>query len=370
MTLLLKIVIIYLLKLTKFKRGLYMKEIYDKLNNYLNDICNYLDKEHPFLLENIDKICKLNDAFLRFLESYSLDNKTIQNNLTYEDVYYLAREIIEKIDKNYLESFDNLIQSGELDFSYENDYNDSECVSMYKNDKVVKQIININREFNYNDVRLLVHEFIHYTNGKKQSINRNYFGEFLSIYFEFYAIDYLLKKGINKEEIDYLHRIKNVKRHSTIFYQYEIILLAYTKFGNLDDNTVTLLQKYFLNIKKEVFEKECTTLYKNLCIAEEKNKDRIKENPNEAGCTLAEEFMSYNYKYILGTFLAVYAHKYSDFNDIVNLNNHINELNDKTVYDICSSIGINLDDEDFSQKLFDSIDEYINTKQMDHKKGI
>ena len=62
----------------------------------------------------------------------------------------------------------------------------------------VKQIININREFNYNDVRLLVHEFIHYTNGKHISPNRHYFTEFLSIYFEFYTIDYLLKKGINK----------------------------------------------------------------------------------------------------------------------------------------------------------------------------
>lgn len=371
MTLYLKIAIIYPSKLMKIlKEGYMMKEIYDKLNYYLNDICNYLENEHSFLLEEIDRIRKLNDAFLRFLENYSLDNKTIQNNLTYEDVYYLAREIIGNIDKNYLESFDNLIQSGELDFSYENDYGDSQCVSMYKNGKVVKQIININRKFNYSDVRILVHEFIHYTNGQKQSINRNYFGEFLSIYFEFYAIDYLLKKGINKDEIDYLYRIKNVKRHSTIFYQYEIILLAYTKFGNLDDNTVTLLQKYFLNIKKEVFEKKCTTLYKNLCIAERKNKDRIKENPNELGCALAEEFMSYNYKYILGTFLAVYAHKYSDFNDIVNLNNHIHEFNDKTVYDICYGIGIDLNAEDFSQKLFDSMDEYIYINQSNHQKRI
>ncbi len=209
-----------------------------------------------------------------------------------------------------------------------------------------------------------------YTNGKKLSINRNYFGEFLSIYFEFYAIDYLLKKGISKEEIDYLRRIKNAEQHSTLFYQYEIILLAYTKFGNLDDNTVTLLQEYFFNMKREVFEEECTTLYKILCIVEEKNKDRIKENPNELGCALANEFMAYNYKYILGTFLAVYAHKYSDFNDIVNLNNHINEFNDKTVYDICSDIGIDLNDENFFQKLFNSMDEYIYTKQMDPKKGI
>lgn len=345
-----------------------MKEIYKKLNYYLNDICNYLEKEHPFLLENIDKISMLNDAFVQFLENYSLDNKTIQNNLTYEEVYYLTREIIENIDKNYLESFDNLIQSGELDFSYEDAYQDSECISMYKNGKVIKQIININREFNYNDVRLLVHEFIHYTNGKGQLTNRKFFSEFLSIYFEFYAIDYLLKKGINQEEIDYLYRIKSTKRNSTIFFQYEIILLAYTKFGNLDDNTITLLQEYFLNIKKEVFEKECIILYKNLCVAEEKNRDKIKENPNEFGCILAEEFIAFDYAYILGTFLAVYAHKYSNFNDIVNLNNHINEFNDKTIFDICLCIGIDLNDEDFSQNLFNSMNEYINTKQISNKK--
>lgn len=347
-----------------------MKEIYDRLNHYLNDICKYLEKENSFLLENISNIWKLNDGFLKFIENYDLDTKTIKNNLTYEDVYYLAREIIENIDKDYLESFDRLIQSGELDFSYEFAYNDSECISMYKDGKAVKQIININREFNYNDVRLLIHEFIHYTNGKKKSINRNYLTEFLSIYFEFYATDYLLKKKINKEEIDYLYRIKNVKAHSTIFFQYEIVILAYAKFGNLDENTIVLLKQFFLNIKREVFENECTTLYKNLCIIEEKNKDRIKENPDEFGSILSEKFIAYNYKYILGTFLAVYAYKHCNFNDIVYLNNHISEFDEKSVFDICLSIGINLNDKNFSKELFSSIEEYIHDKKMDFKKGI
>lgn len=344
-----------------------MQEIYDKLNYYLNEICNYLEKENSFLLENINGICKLNDSFLKFIENYSLDNKDIENNLTYEDVYYLAREIVEHIDKDYLESFDNLIQSGELDFSYENAYSDSNCAGMYKNGLAVRKLININREFNYNDVRLLIHEFIHYTNIQNDSINQKYLTEFLSIYFEFYTIDYLLKKGINKEEIDYLYRIKNVKRHSIVLFQYETILLAYTKFGNLDENTISLLQKYFLNIKKEVFEKECTTLYKNLCIAEEKNKERIKENPKKLGCVLAEEFIAYNYKYILGTFLAIYAYKYSNFSEIVSLNNHINEIDDKSIFDICLNIGIDLRDEMFPQKLFAAISEYINSKQNDYK---
>lgn len=174
-----------------------MKDIYKKLNYYLNEICIYLEKENLFLLDNIYSISILNDNFLRKIANYSLDNETILNNLTFEDVYFLAREIIEHIDRSYLQDFDNLIESGELDFSYQKDYEVSECISMYKKGNCVKQLININREFNYNDVRVLVHEFIHYTNGKKYSMNRNYLTEFLSIYFEFYAIDYLLKKGIN-----------------------------------------------------------------------------------------------------------------------------------------------------------------------------
>lgn len=344
-----------------------MKNIYNKLNKYLNDICNYLEKENSFLLQNIQNICILNDTFLEYINNYSLDNKTVQNNLTFEDVYYLAREIVEHIDSKYLENYDNLIQSGELDFNYENYYDDSECTFIYKNGEYNKTIININRKFNYDDVRTLVHEFIHYTNGKNFSINRDNFSEFLSIYFEFYAIDYLFKKKeINKEEIDYLYRIKSTKSHSIIFYQYEIVLLAYAKFGDLNDNTVTLLQQYFLNIKKEVFERECTTLYKNLCIAEEENKEIIKGNPNMLGCVLSNEF--YNYKYILGTLLAFYASKYSNFNDIVYLNNHITEYDDKSFYDICLNIGIDLNDENFQEKLFSAIDEYINDKQSNYKK--
>lgn len=344
-----------------------MKEIYDKLNNYLNDICNYLDEEYPFLLEHIETIRKLNDAFLILLRNYSLDNGTIKNKLTYEDVYNLAREIIKSIDEDYLESFDNLIQSGELDFSYENAYYDSSCVSVYKNGELVKHFININREFNYNDVIMLVHEFIHYISKKKDTKNINSLEEFLAIYFELYALDYLIEKGINKEEIDYFARIKVLTNKSSGFSWYELVLLAYIKFGNIDDSTVDLLKQYFLKIEKKDFEKECRILYRNLCKALEEDKEVIEEYPESIGWVLSEAFIVSDYKYILGTFLAIYAHKYSNFSDVVNLNNHITEYDNESIADICLKIGIDLADEDLPKKLLDSIEEYINSKQIEHK---
>ena len=49
-----------------------------------------------------------------------------------------------------------------------------------------------------------------------------------------------------------------------------------------------MIKLAFIKFLKE----ECTILYKTLNIILEKNKDIIKENPNELGCILAEEFMS------------------------------------------------------------------------------
>lgn len=346
-----------------------MEEIYKKLNYYLNEICKYLKKENVFLLDNIRKISIDNDKCLYFLENYNLDNKTIQNHLTFEDVYNLTREIIATIDDSYLEDFDKLIESGKLDFNYESEYHDSSCITEYENGEAIKQIININREFNYNDVFTLIHEFIHYTNGKKKSKNRNYFTEFLSIYFELYAIEYLLKKGVSKEEIDYLDRIKITEKRSNSLYEYEIILVAYIELGSFDENTLLLLQQYVVKIDKELFEKKVNTIYKRLSKIEMQNEAVIKENPDLLGEILSQEFIERDYKYILGTLLAFYALKYCNFTDIVNLNNQINELNDKNVIEICSQIGINLNDKNFLQNVFASIDEYIVSKEISHKKG-
>ena len=78
-----------------------MDEIYNKLNDYLNEICKYLEVQDSFLLENIHILAGLNDKMLKVLNNYNFDNKVITNKLTFEDVFYLAREIIEQIDASY-----------------------------------------------------------------------------------------------------------------------------------------------------------------------------------------------------------------------------------------------------------------------------
>ena len=46
----------------------------------------------------------------------NLNHKFHENNLTFEDIFNIARNEIEKINPNYLEKFDELIYSGRLDF--------------------------------------------------------------------------------------------------------------------------------------------------------------------------------------------------------------------------------------------------------------
>lgn len=333
---------------------------YQILNNYLNEICLYLEENDQFLLEYIDKLYILNDFFADKLFDYKLNNQTRSNKITFMDVFNLAREVISNIDINYLEQYDNLIKKGELDFSYHNDYQDSECI-IYHGHSFIRKLININREFNYNDICTLVHEFIHYIHGDNDTNNEYYLAEFLAIYFELYSLDYLIDQGINKEEIDYLYRIKEAKKSSIIFYKYELILLAYIKFGNISSETYQLLQEFYHTSTKESFLAECQLFYKNLNIIIDNNQDLLDINPNLLGYVLCREFISYNYRYVLGTILAIYAHKYCDFNDIVNLNNSIGNTN-KNVSEILLSIGIDINSKDFLNNVLEALDDYLNKK--------
>lgn len=336
-----------------------MQNIYNKLNDYLNDICVYLQEKNSILLDNIYTMILWNDTFLEIIEKYHFNTPTTENHMTYEDVFLIAREIIATVSKSYLKKFDNLIPSGELDFSYDQSYAESHCQITYEQNQI-NQLININREFNYNDVTTLIHEFIHYTNTNIKEISniQNYLEEFLSIYFELYSVEYLTKKGILKSE-DFT-RIQITKKHASMFCGYEIPLLAFIYFGSINNDTPSLLHQYFPELEIAHFEKECTNLYTKLNLLEQKYQTEIAQNPNLRGHFLSKEFIAKNYKYVLGALLAIYALKYSKLEDIVSLNNHIQEYNLMNVSDILKNIGIDITKSNFNYELFQTLKEYLS----------
>ena len=84
------------------------KEDYKRLNDYLNDTFIYLSGYDRFFIQNMQSIFILNNMLYGKLKDIDLEHKFYKNNLTFEDVFELARNEIEKINSNYLENFDKL----------------------------------------------------------------------------------------------------------------------------------------------------------------------------------------------------------------------------------------------------------------------
>lgn len=343
------------------------EEEYKELNYYLNEACLYLKTQDVFFLNNISNICYINDQLNSFFKDYNFQSEFKENHLTYQDVYNLAREIIESINSDYLEDFDKLIENGQLDFGYEGEYEDSVFVHEQK-DSNIYNYINIKREFNYSDVGSLVHEFIHYTNGKNNNtIKRRILTEFLSIYYENYAIDYLIDKGIPKEEIDYTIRLKSTCARTYNFYNYESPFICFIEFGEVSDKSYEMLKEYYYPIEKNNFNKECYLLLRYF---QNKEKEYMKELLPKEKVDQIELRKSYGIdyslhcRYVFGTMLAFYARKNCKKEDILYLNEHLN-TEDEDIVDCLEKVGIYVN-EDFLNIAFDSIIDYI--KDYDIKK--
>ncbi len=342
-------------------------EKYKELNIYLNDIALYLQTNDFFFTNNIINICEANDDFYQHFYEFDFEKNYEENHLTFEEVFFLAREILESINPDYLPLFDKLIQTGELDFDYDSELDDSYFT--HTDDGInVHNFIDINREFNYTDVCSLIHEFFHYLNGRgKTTINRHLLTEFISIYFENYAIDYLIKKGIPKTEIDYTMRLYSTFERAANFYYVETPLICYFTFGSIDDNSFDMLKKHIIALKKDVFDQECNNLL-NYFHRKEKYLEMNELEYDEE--YLPEEFgldFSKNYRYFIGTLMAFYARSNCQMADILYLNEHVNDDDTIDLVDFLGKAYIDLNDDTFLDKAFKSIEQYINDYHISKK---
>ena len=336
---------------------------YKELNKYINDVLMILLKQDSFLITNIEEISRLNDTFLDFMDNYELKENYKENHLTFNDIYLLAREIIESIDKKYLTLYDGLIESGSLEFMY--DYCTPMGSSFRKitNDNQTFNLIDIKIQYNYIDVVTLIHEFFHYTNHleEKESINRYLLTEFISIYFEMYAKDYLLEKGISLEEINFNDRLISTVRHSKELNTYELLILAYDRFGSINEKTVNDLNSYICSVSKEDFEEDCKNALDYFKKIENKYKNSLNQEKNYNDEELGFNYSfiaTLNYRYVLGTLLAIYARKNSTMDKMIYLNDTITN-NTGDFLDILDEIDIDLNKPEFNDELMNYLEEYV-----------
>lgn len=356
------------------------KEDYKRLNDYLNDTFIYLSGHDGFFIQNMHMIFSLNSILYENLKGIDLRHNFHKNNLTYEDVFNLARNEIEKINPNYLEDFDKLIDSGRLEFflheqnmiikeniNYENlseienneeeIRNDSRCC--YTEDDY---FIDISRKYNYEDVLVLIHEFIHSTNSSNDMGEYRYIlTEFFSIYFEMLSQNELLENGINPSELDIFDRIKSAGMISKKIVEYDLAFMAYNLFGNVKEESYEDLEKYHIvSSTKEDFENTCINLlqyfdYQKIVYNNE-NKEFNLYNYRKH----ISRMFSSGYRYLYGTLFACHLLENGNKDKIVWLNDHINdeEIKNMDLTNVLKIIGIDLTDENINKKLVDGAQNY------------
>ena len=356
------------------------EEDYKKLNDYLNDTFIYLSGYDRFFIQNMQSIFILNNMLYGKLKDIDLEHKFHENNLTFEDVYELARNEIEKINPNYLKEFDKLINSGRLElFKQEENINIKE-VDYYeklsevenneeeiRNDSVCSYnngdyFIDLARTYNYNDVLTLIHEFIHSTNSSKNMGEYRYIlTEFFSIYFEMLSQKELLENGINSSELDIFDRIKNTGMISKKIVEYDLAFMAYNLFGNVKEDSYEDLEKYHIvSSTKEEFESVCINLLKYFDYQKVKyNNENKKFNLYDYRKCISSLFSS-GYRYLYGTLFSCYLLENGNKDKIVWLNDHINDekIKNMNLIDVLKMIGIDLTDENIDEKLVDSAQNY------------
>ncbi len=335
---------------------------YQELNDYLSDIWQYLYDKDWVLLNNIEVIARFNAAFRSVIKDYDLKRDYKQNHITFNEVYLLAREIIETINPKYLEDYDNLLSSGELDFDYENELRDSRSMHIFTAGKSF-DLIDIKRDFNYEDVVTLIHEYIHYTNGKinEDLENRHMLTEYVSIYFEMYARDYLINKGIPKEEFYYNDRIISAYNYGLDITDYELIFISYQKYGKITEETYKDLNASVINIPKEMFEKECKKfLEKCKKLDKEYQHDILYEadfNHKKYSDKLTANIDT-DYRYLFGTAFAIYTRELNDIDSVIKLNDNLNNEM-LSLDDLLKMVHIDFDNPSLRNDLLSSLTRYL-----------
>mgnify|MGYP004507305037 FL=1 len=356
------------------------KEDYKRLNDYLNDAFIYLSKYDGFFIQNMHMIFPLNSILYENLKGIDLRHNFHKNNLTYEDVFNLTRSEIEKINPNYLENFDKLIDSGRLEFflheqnmiikestCYENLSEIENNEEEIRNDSVCSYnngdyFIDLARTHNYNDVLMLIHEFIHSTNlSKNMGEYRYILTEFFSIYFEMLSQKELLENGINPSELDIFDRIKNTGKISKEITEYDLVFISYNLFGNIKENSYEDLKKYHIvsSTKKE-FECSCVRLLKYFDYQKIQYNNESKEFNLYGYRKCISILFSSGYRYLLGTLFSCFLLENGNKDKIVWLNDHINDekMKNMNLIDVLKMIDIDLTDENINEKLVESAQNY------------
>ena len=326
------------------------KKILDlkKTKEYLTFLISNRKKEE----ENINEIIKyifnlgvgnsyvelfdVSNNFINFVDRVNLKKSSYKKTkLSKDDLFLYGGKVLDSIDPSLKEELNNFKLDGTVIFKNKIERlllnKQTSSFKVHRSDDNKRKLtykININEDLNFETVKTLIHEFMHYITDKnlteiedinkskyEKNIIQTKYGEFISIYFENYAKEFLENNyQIPKEEFDNDFRFKNIeaqKQNKILFLQFKIHY-TYGEYNyktfkefvlendvNIDSSYKSYIsnKKYFLKAYKGLMfnyseEKKKKDLHPNLI-------DHFDENIKDK---LIKSLYSNNY--VLGTLLA------------------------------------------------------------------
>ncbi len=341
------------------------KEKYDKINYYLNLVSS---KNYNLLMYNYLVYADYLKAFGSLFdhERNIIDkalggkkgntNQKPINELSIFDTLDICSSILESIDDmcgtSYKSEFTNLVNNGVFDFDFRDRtllnpvvYNSSSSFQSFHIGREKNQLNIFNRYIDvvlthtYNDVCTIIHEFFHYTNAQKNDgYSRPVLTEAFSIYFEGYAIDYLIKNNIcSAKDLNLFSRLFELRKITVKSRMMMAIGGAFVTQGSISDDTFNYLKvhKRGTVINEEDYIKYINNLYNTLCKYEEEgsrleNKNRYKTVENYIVNKFNVLLKRFNYG--IGTLIAYFEMVYGNIYRMVSLNKELSGNRDIEYY--------------------------------------
>lgn len=317
---------------------------------------------------NYVKLFYIGNNYMNFIDEQKIVSKNNKKTkISKEDMINYSKKVLESLDENLLDGINNFNLSGSIIYSNKikraltrNKISNMSIRKLNnKNQRKLKYTININEEITYETIKTFIHEYMHYISGNnvpkneygdltiyKKNINEQKYGEFISIYFEEYAKDYMVNNfNINNDEFDSTFRITDTKlqKHYRSIYLPFAIYYNYGKYNYknykefVEENDVNLNPSYegFSKNKKvflKSFSEVITLSLKYIKIDIEKPNLYNNRNKDSFNKLLVEGL--YKNNYVLGTLLAFYVKdkitpkEMLEFARIINKNDKINMYKD------------------------------------------
>ena len=294
------------------------------------------------LINNLDFFDKLYDEYVYFIESINLESylqcKYEPMHISKGKMLFLVKEIFGYFDSitdyrfKFNELFNKLLEEKVLTINEEsNEWNIEKKGNNYQ--------VNANLSYNIGDVISFVHEFFHIDSIERISDNNvKSFSEFFSIYFETLAIEYLKNKYDYYDGLIYfyINRVGELYIKFDECYEELFFLKSYNEYGPIEEQTLT-------DMGYNTEDNDLWNLFKEFCI-------KHFDNPKLK--------IINNYPYLLGVMVSNYL-LFSNSDDISTITNKVLDLyiniDNLQFEDILKELDFHIDSNSYNSKIEESI---------------